>query len=565
MYKKSCIFENGMNGFLHHSRRSLLSIIVYCCANSLLWAFDPAVYMQIRAKWSSGEVQASIEQINKQLKKEKNEAQWYWLLDDIYASQNNTEARINTLERALGVKKLTEKSATILRLGNAYFDSGDYQQAQKVYTSLPTSKARERALHACRTADSLRSNPVNIERISMGDSVNLPYDNIWPALTADGSLFCSTVVMGKRGFVGNTLQLQEDIYISRKEKGIWQPATALPFPINTESNEGSPCFSADGKYLFFVRCAEHGGIGSCDIYYCIKKQGKWSKPILAPAPLNSKYWESTPCLSADGNTLYFSSNRPDGMGKKDIWSCNMSKLPDGKLQFEKPQNIGSPINTPYDEIAPFIHANDSTLYFSSNGHFGMGGLDIFYSKRQSTNRWGEPQNIGYPINTHADEMGWTVSADGTTAYLAADSSLSQGSHKIIYQILLPEVIQPQPATPLQLLSVQDTIHLHHIYFDFDKSSLKPESESELRQLVKLINTYPDKTYTITGHTDNVGNEEYNRILSRQRAETIVNYLIQHGINPNILKYQGMGSSEPIESNSTEWGRSKNRRIEVSIQ
>jgi outer membrane protein OmpA-like peptidoglycan-associated protein len=195
----------------------------------------------------------------------------------------------------------------------------------------------------------------------------------------------------------------------------------------------------------------------------------------------------------------------------------------------------------------------------------MGGLDIFYSKRQSTNRWGEPQNIGYPINTHADEMGWTVSADGTTAYLAADSSLSQGSHKIIYQILLPEVIQPQPATPLQLLSVQDTIHLHHIYFDFDKSSLKPESESELRQLVKLINTYPDKTYTITGHTDNVGNEEYNRILSRQRAETIVNYLIQHGINPNILKYQGMGSSEPIESNSTEWGRSKNRRIEVSIQ
>ncbi|MEE0972648.1 MAG: hypothetical protein U0L34_00750, partial [Paludibacteraceae bacterium] len=190
-----------MNGFLHHNRRSLLSIIVYCCANSLLWAFDPAVYMQIRAKWSSGEVQASIEQINKQLKKEKNEAQWYWLLDDVYASQNNTEARINTLERALGVKKLTEKSATILRLGNAYFDNGNYPQAQKVYASLPTSKARERALHACRTADSLRSNPVNIERISMGDSVNLPFDNIWPALTADGSLFCSTVVMGKRGFV----------------------------------------------------------------------------------------------------------------------------------------------------------------------------------------------------------------------------------------------------------------------------------------------------------------------------------------------------------------------------
>lgn len=533
--------------------------------SSVLWAFDPTTYMQIRGLLSSGNVQESIVQTQKQIKKDKNEAQWYWLLDDIYTAQNNTDARISTLEGALKVKKLTERTATTLRLGNAYFDKGQYNKAGAVYASIEGWKGKNRALKACMVADSLRNNPVCVERVSLGDNINTPFDNIWPSITADGKYFCSTVVEGKRGFVGNTMLLRENIYVSSKQGGVWQPVKALPSPINTENNEGSPRFSADGNYLFFVRCGEHGGMGSCDIYYCVKKQGKWSKPILAPAPLNSKYWESTPCLSTDGKTLYFSSNRPDGMGKKDIWCCQVTKLLDGKLQFDTPQNLGSSINTPLDEIAPFIHANDSTLYFSSNGHLGMGGLDIFCSNRNKPNTWSTPQNMGYPINTHSDEMGWIVSPDGSTAYMAADSSLTQVSHKIIYQIALSEALRPKAATPLQMLCVQDTIHLHHIYFDFNQAAIKAQSEQELRLLVELIKAHPEKQYTITGHTDNIGNEAYNVTLSKKRAESVVHYLVQQGINPNILHSKGMGSQQPIESNDSEWGRAQNRRIEVSVK
>jgi outer membrane protein OmpA-like peptidoglycan-associated protein len=223
------------------------------------------------------------------------------------------------------------------------------------------------------------------------------------------------------------------------------------------------------------------------------------------------------------------------------------------------------INTPYDEISPFLHANDSTLYFSSNGHYGMGRLDIFYSHRLGANEWSKPTNMGYPINTHSDEMGWIVSPDGETAYMASDSSLTGVSHKIIYQISLPKWLQPTPTTPQQLWDIQQSVTLHHIYFDFDKATLQPASEKELNQLVALILNNPNKTFTIIGHTDNLGNEAYNLALSKKRAESVVKYLIEKGIKPSRLISKGMGSSQPSESNATEWGRAKNRRIEVSAQ
>lgn len=550
--------------FKLHTKRIFSSFLLWAGIISWLWAFDPMVYMQIRNQLSAGDVEGSIEQIEKQIRKNKKEAQWYWFLDDIYQNQHNTTARIDNLQRALRIKKLTEREATIFRLGQAYFDSGAYDSAKETYASMPYSAVQQRAIKACVIADSLRKHPIDLTRRSMGDSINLPFDNIWPSLTADGAYFCSTVVMGKRGFAGNTMQLQEDIYVSRKKEGIWQPIKALPSPINTTANEGSPCFSADGKYLFFVRCGDKG-VGSCDIYYCIHQQGKWSKPILAAAPLNTPYWESTPCISASGKELYFSSNRPGGKGKKDIWVCQITSAPDGTLQFSNPIALGEPINTPYDEISPFLHANDSTLYFSSNGHFGMGRLDVFYSNRLDNNNWSDPINMGYPINTHSDEMGWVVSPDGKTAYMAADSSLTGPSHKIIYQINLPKSLQPSAITLQQQWEIHSSITLHHIYFDFDKATLQPASTKELDQLVTLMKNHPEKSFTITGHTDNVGDETYNLTLSQQRADRVVQYLVEKGIHPTRLKSKGMGSSQPIESNNTEWGRAQNRRIDVSTE
>jgi outer membrane protein OmpA-like peptidoglycan-associated protein len=550
---------------IQHNKRYLLSIFWMTCLTPALWAFDPAVYMQIRQCFSNGEVEVGIEKTEKQIKKEKNEAQWYWLLDDVYQAQNHTQARIECLERALAVKKLTEKEATTLRLAQAYFDAGRYNDARAIYVAFPPSKARNKWLRKCAVADSLRNHPVDVTWTSMGDSINLPYDNIWPGITTNGKWFYSTVVWGKRGFVGNTLLLQENIYISEKKEGVWQPARPLPAPINTRNNEGAARLSADGNYLFFVRCGEQGGMGSCDIYYCFKKDGKWSQPILAGAPLNSRHWESTPCLSASGKEMYFATNRPDGMGKKDIWVCQVNQLDNQQLVFSNAQALPAPINTAGDEIAPFLHANDSTLYFSSNGHDGMGQLDIFYSNRGGTGAWDMPRNMGYPINTHQDEMGWTVSPDGSTAYLSADSCRQGLSHKIVYRIDLPIALRPRSMNTEQAMQIEASYTLPNIYFDFDKATLQAASYAELDQLVAYMQTMPDKRFTIVGHTDNQGNETYNQTLSEQRAQSVMDYLIQQGIAPNRLQSKGMGSAQPIESNTTEWGRTQNRRIEVRMQ
>lgn len=541
-----------------------LSIFWWTCFSGALWAFDPNIYLQIRQQISSGEVTKGIEQIEKQIKKEKKEAQWYWLLDEVYQAQNHTEARITCLERALKVKNLTEPKATALRLAQAYFDAGKYNQAHTVYASIPPWKGQARALQACIVADSLRRNPVTVQPISMGDSINLPYDNIWPGITPNGAWFYSTVVWGKRGFVGNTLRLQEDIYVSQKQNGKWQPAKPLPSPINTSGNEGAATLSADGQYLFFVRCNQHGGMGSCDIYYCFQQNGRWSKPLLADAPLNSPYWESTPCLSASGKELYFSSNRPNGMGQKDIWRCLVHPQKDGKLVFSCAEPLPAPINTPMDEIAPFLHANDSTLYFSSNGHYGMGKLDIFYSNRTANQAWSVPQNMGYPINTHQDEMGWSVSADGSTAYLSADSCQQGLSHKIVYRIELPKALQPRSINTQQALEIGTSYTLPAVYFDFNQATLQPASYPVLDQLAQYMKQTADKHFVIVGHTDNQGNEAYNLRLSEQRAQSVMQYLILQGIDPERLQSIGMGSTEPIESNHTEWGRAKNRRIEVRL-
>ncbi len=548
-----------------HSNKRLVAFLTFWLGCwGIMWSFDPLVYQQIRQQVSNGDVDAGMLRLEKQIKKEKKEAQWYWLLDDIYKSQRLTTQRIECLQRALKEKKLTQRNATIIRLAQAFFDNGNYDKAQALYHTLPASLPKEKWIKGCHIADSLRKHPIAVTLQSMGDSINMPYDNIWPSLTADAQWFCSTVVLGKRGFVGNTMQLQEDIYISKKVNGVWQPIEALSYPINTESNEGSQSFSADGNYLFLARCNEQGGMGSCDIYYCIKRNNKWSAPILAPVPLNSKYWESTPALSASGKEMYFSSNRPGGKGGKDIWQCKVTQQKDGRLSFSSPVPISDAINTSGDELSPFLHTNDSTLYFVSNGHYGMGGLDIFCSKRQKNGTWSTPQNMGYPINTYGDEMGWFVSPNGETAYLSSDHQQQDAIHKIIYRIELPENMRPTPAKPMQIWQIGTPYQLENIYFDFNKATLNDASYTELNHLVATMKTYPQLRFTISGHTDNVGNEAYNLQLSQQRADSVVHYLIQHGVEPSRLQSQGMGSSRPIESNQTEWGRAQNRRIEISL-
>jgi outer membrane protein OmpA-like peptidoglycan-associated protein len=171
----------------------------------------------------------------------------------------------------------------------------------------------------------------------------------------------------------------------------------------------------------------------------------WTEPINPGEPLNSKWWETSPSFSAAGDELFFSSNRPGGKGKKDIWKCKVKIGDGGRLIFSDPVNLGYPINTEEDEFSPFIHADNKTLYFSSTGHQGLGGYDVFISRRKDKNGgWSIPKNIGYPLNTHKDEIGFVVSASGDRAYFSSDGILKNDRGKDIYEVALYDEIRPEP-------------------------------------------------------------------------------------------------------------------------
>ena len=395
-------------------------------------------YMYASYELSKGNIDEGIAKVQALIKTNKQKMQYYWLLDEVYQHINNDTARIAMLEQAVNIKGSDFPEETKERLGLAYFDNGNYEKATEVFKQLKPTRQILLDIENCKVAKELRSNPVPLIIRNMGDSINTPFDNIWPSITADNTIFSTTVVVGKRGPFSNPQEIQEDIYQSIKNNGEWQPTKRLPEPLNTTENEGAQSYSVDGRYMFFVACNKSDGKGSCDVYYAMKNNNEFSKAMNAGDIVNTKYWESTPSFSASGNELYFSSNRPGGVGGKDIWKCDVKILPTGNLEFSNPVNLGKPINTFKNEISPFIHSDNKTLYFSSDGLPGMGNFDIFMSQRDSLRNWSNPSNIGYPINTHKDEIGFVVSAQGDKGYLSSDQYSKGRYNKQIFEVILPE-------------------------------------------------------------------------------------------------------------------------------
>jgi flagellar motor protein MotB len=195
--------------------------------------------------------------------------------------------------------------------------------------------------------------------------------------------------------------------------------------------------------MYFTACERPGGLGSCDIFFSALSNGKWSFPVNLGSPVNTKYWETQPSVNASGNMLFFSSNRPGGYGGKDLWYSVYKS--NGRWAI--PKNLGDSINTPGDEISPFIHFDGRTLYFSSDGRPGMGGQDIYLSRMKDDSTWTAPVNLGYPINTFNDEMGLTIESGGQKAYFSSQRDENEG--KNIYSFTLYEAIQPDPVSYLK--------------------------------------------------------------------------------------------------------------------
>ncbi|HTQ66319.1 MAG TPA: OmpA family protein [Puia sp.] len=248
---------------------------------------------------------------------------------------------------------------------------------------------------------------------NLGDSVNSGDSEYYPTITIDGS---------KLVFTRRVNNYNEDFYESDNVDGHWTKSKGLVGNINTNMNEGAQNISQDGQWLIFTGCNFPDGYGSCDLYISYLTPEGWSTPENLGSNINSEFWESAPSLSPDKRDLYFSSRRPGGYGGSDIYVSH--RMPNG--HWSEPENMGPVINTVGDESTPFIHADNQTLYFTSNGHQGYGGDDLFLSRKDKDGKWTKPENLGYPINTIENEGSLIIAADGKTAYYASDRADSHG-------------------------------------------------------------------------------------------------------------------------------------------
>jgi len=262
---------------------------------------------------------------------------------------------------------------------------------------------------------------------NLGDSINSKHSEYFPSLTIDGNQFIFT----------RRISNNEDFFVSEKKQNQWHQSIPMPGNVNTMQNEGAQNISQDGKMLVFTACNREDGEGSCDLYISYLMKDKWGEGQNLGRNINTDQWESQPCLSPDKRSLYFAARLPEGFGGSDLYVSHLQ--PNGRWGL--PVNMGAQINTVGDESSPFMHADNQTFYFTSNGHQGYGGTDLFIMRKNASSAWSRPENLGYPINTINDEGTLIVSADGSTAYYASDRSDSRGGLDI-YQFVLPAYARP---------------------------------------------------------------------------------------------------------------------------
>jgi outer membrane protein OmpA-like peptidoglycan-associated protein len=539
----------------------------------------------------------------------------------------------------------------------------------------------EEKIFQCTNGKKLSQSPLDYHIVNLKDAINTPEADYAPTVNRDETLLIFTSRRPGGTGIGNVdkdLEFFEDIYVSEFKDGQWQPAQNIGTNINTANHDASISLSPDGNQLYIYR--DDNGTG--DIFVCEKrKDGSWSSPDALNENINSPYNENSASLSPDGKTLFFSSDKPGGKGGIDIYFSKM----DNRGRWGIAQNIGAPINTKTDEEGAFIDYDGKTLYFSSRGHSGMGGYDIFMSEYDSTTqKWKEPINIGYPINTPDDDIYFSKSGASKFGYYASVKEGGLGNTDI-YRVAIPDVAKDYPTLknrgflakqekeptppvipktptkvpvaaktkePLQpvtlrillkdengatdarisvaskstnekvelnqvdtgiyecvfqpgkakvyMISVEkdeymfrnDAVSipsattqpqsitrniqlnklevgfrtvLRNIYFETGKASFKQESYAELKKLEKMMKQNPSFEVEISGHTDKIGNNISNQVLSLRRAEAVMQYLKSKGISSRRMVAKGYGEDRPLASNDDEQdGREINRRTEFEV-
>jgi len=321
-------------------------------------------------------------------------------------------------------------------LGRAYHLRMDFENAlkhYKIYEQAPIKEISKeeikRYIDISLKAKEMVAHPVDADIINIGPGINTKYPEYVPLVSADKNemYFTSRRPDGTGKKVDEFDNYFEDIYYSQKNDGKWAPAVNVGPPLNTETHDATVSLSANGNHLIIYRTSKNllGG----NLYITEHTNTGWSTPIKLTENVNSKFQEASAVISPNGLIMYISSNRPGGLGGKDLY--RVRKLPNG--QWSLPENLGPSINTPYDEDAPFIHADGVSLYYSSNGPGTMGGYDIFKTTLNNNGFWSKPKNMGYPINTVKDDIYFVVSPDGMNGYYSSDKPEGYGNQDI-YQI-----------------------------------------------------------------------------------------------------------------------------------
>lgn len=436
------------------------SLVVFCSMVYLgsltAQPYDPtkinkkavALYNQAEERFNDGNLVLAAGLLQQAVELDKNYADAYINLGTIFNRLKNYKKSAFNYEKAFAIDSVYSFDYRV-QYSVQLAGMGEFEKALQIVndvlekkppknpTSLASAQKRKQAYQFA--VEYAKNNPVKnyvFAPINLGNNVNSAALEYLPSLSVDGSQLVFT-----RRVSGSN----EDFYISQKRKDVpndtvglgWTLAESAGDNINTPQSEAAQTLSADGEWMIYSANGRMDSYGNYDLYMAQKTPDGWATTYHFEPGINTDQWEAQPSLSPDRKDLYFASRRPGGFGGIDIYVCHLK--PNG--YYSNPENLGPTINTPGDDQCPFIHVDNQTLYFTSNGLPGYGDDDLFVVRKLPDGSWGKPFNLGYPINTIEKEGTMCIAADGKTAYFAADRSDSKGGLDI-YSFELREDIRP---------------------------------------------------------------------------------------------------------------------------
>lgn len=447
-----------------------------------------------------------------------------------------------------------------------FFDDPDGNDLQLIYTKLQ--------IEACKLAESASTNPVEYEFGTLGqlNQISAPAYN--PVVSGD---------LGTLAFMGQH-KFYNGVYVSKKMDGKWMKPTNITPAIQSDGNQSVISLSFDGNLILLAWSDEFNS----EIWISEFSNDRWSKSKPIGKPVNSKYYESHAALTPDGNTIYFTSNRKESLGEMDIFKCN--KNDDGT--WGDVILLGDKINTALNEDTPYVSPDGKRLYFSSQGNKSLGGFDIYYSEIHEDGTYGEPVSLGYPLNTSDDDYAFSPKQIDYKGYLTLYSKGGAEQVDLFRFELIPEFAEPvivafeevAEVITEEVTEVVEEVTKEEItvtktekyiikpaFFDFDSHQLSATAKSKLDDLSTILKKFPTIDLQIKGHTDAVGTNAYNLLLSEKRAKAVSKYLQSKNIDKKRLILSGLSESDPVAINRTTEdkdapkGRQLNRRVEFGLE